>query len=140
LDKGVTLLELVLALGLLLIIITSVSAYNANWYLRNNLDGSKNMLISSVRKAQEYSIIKKNNLTWGVCLTAGNIRLFGGSCASPTIKDDFHVSDNVTLSGLSTVTFSSLRGEPSSPQTITLTSGGKTYTIVINSAGGMTIN
>jgi len=117
-----------------------VSAFNANWYLRNNLDGSKNMLVSSVRKAQEYSIIKKSNLTWGICLTSGNIRLFGGSCASPTIKDDFNVPDNVTLTGLSTVTFSSLRGEPSSPQTIILSSGGKTYTIVINSVGGMTIN
>ena len=122
-----------------MIIITGVTAYNSNWYLKNNLDGTKNILVSSLRKAQEYALIKKNNLTWGVCLTNNIIRMYGGSCASPTIKDDYILPPNVSLTGFTTVSFSSLRGEPSLPQNIIVSSGDKTYTISLNSVGGLNI-
>jgi len=98
------------------------------------------MMISSIRKAQSYSISKKNNLTWGVCLTGNTIRMFGGTCAAPTIKDDYLLPNNVTLTGLSEFTFTSLRGEPNTSQNIILTDNNKSYTLIINSAGGLSVN
>jgi len=123
-----------------MIIISGISAYNSNWFLSNNLGSSKNIVVSSLRKAQNYSLSKKNNLTWGVCLTGSTVRLFGGTCASPTIKDDYVLPANVSITGLSTVTFSSLRGEPSAPQAISISSNNKTFLININSVGGLSIN
>lgn len=123
-----------------MIVIAATSAFSSRWYLQNNLDGAKNMILSSARKAQAYSISKKNNLTWGLCLTGRTIRMFGGSCASPTIKDDYLLPDSVTISGLSTVTFSSFRGEPNASQSINLTGNNKTFNLIINSAGGINVN
>lgn len=123
-----------------MIIAASASAFNSRWFLQNNLEASKNMLISSMRKAQDYAVSKKNNLTWGVCLTGTTIRMFGGSCASPTIKDDYVLPVSVGISGLSTVTFSSFRGEPSSAQNINLTGNNQTFNLIINSAGGLNVN
>jgi len=98
------------------------------------------MLISSIRKAQSYSISKKDGLTWGVCLTGKTIRMFGGSCVSPTTKDDYNLPNNVSITGLSTVTFSLFRGEPNSSQNINISGNNKTYNLIINSAGGMNVN
>jgi len=123
-----------------MIIATTASVFNSRWYLQNNLEASKNILVSSLRKAQGYAIAKKNNLTWGVCLTGTTIRMFGGSCASPTIKDDYLLPVGVSTSGLSTVTFSSLRGEPNTAQNINITGNGKTFNLIINSAGGLDVN
>ena len=123
-----------------MIIAATASVFNSRWYLQNNLEASKNMLISSMRKAQDYAIAKKNNLTWGVCLTGTTIRMFGCTCASPTIKDDYVLPVNVGISVLSTVTFTSFRGEPSSDQSIDLTGNNQTFHLIINSAGGLNVN
>lgn len=138
--SGFTLIELIVVVALLAIIATTATVFNSQWYLKNNLESSKNMLISSLRKAQSYSISKKDGLTWGVCLIGTTIRMFGGSCASPTIKDDYSLPSNVVISGLSTVIFSSFRGEPDSSQNISLTGNSKTYNLIINSAGGLSVN
>lgn len=127
-------------MALLMIIITVASVSTSHWYLQNNLEATKNMLVSSIRKAQSYSMAKKNNLTWGVCLTGQNIRMFGGSCASPTINDDFIIPNNVSLSGLSTITFSSFRGEPSTAQSISISGNNKTYNLNLNLVGGLSVN
>jgi Tfp pilus assembly protein FimT len=137
---GFTLIELILSMGLLMIIIISASAFSSSWYLQNNLDGAKNMLMSSLRQSQSFAMAKKNNLTWGVCLTGKTIRMFGGSCASPTIKNDYLLPSSVTINGLSTVTFSSFRGEPNSAQAISLIGNNKTYNLVVNLGGGISVN
>ncbi|MDD2225436.1 MAG: prepilin-type N-terminal cleavage/methylation domain-containing protein [Candidatus Shapirobacteria bacterium] len=137
---GFTLIELILVVALILIIATTATFYNSQWYFQNNLDSTKNILISSIHKAQSYSISKKNGLTWGVCLTGQTIRMFGGSCASPTIKDDFILPANISINGLSTITFNPLRGEPNSAQSINLSGNNKTFNLIINSAGGVSVH
>lgn len=138
--SGFSLIELILVIGILMIIAVTASVFNSKWFLQNNLEASKNMLVSSMRKAQSYSIAKKNNLTWGVCLTGNIIRMFGGTCASPTIKDDYTLPVSIGISGLSTVSFSSFRGEPSAAQNINLTGNNQTFNLIINNAGGLNVN
>jgi Tfp pilus assembly protein FimT len=135
-----TLVELILTIGIMMTIIATASVFTSRWYLQNNLEASKNMLISSFQKAQGYAIFKKNNLTWGVCLTGNTIRMFGGTCASPIIKEDYSLPNNVSISGLSTVTFSSFRGEPNTSQNINLTGNNQTFNLIMNMAGGLIVN
>lgn len=138
--RGFTLIELILVVGLLMIITASAVPLSGNWYFLNSYDSAKSTLISSLRKSQAYALDQKGDFDWGVCLIGRTIRLFSSSCTSPVVKNDFLLPDFVTITGLSTVTFSPLSGEPSAPQSIILTGHDKTTTITINSLGGFDIN
>ena len=127
-------------MGILMLIVVAASTTTSKWYLQNNVEATKNMLVSSIQKAQNYAMSKNDNLTWGVCLTGNTIRMFGGSCASPIIKDDYVIPVSVMVSGLSTVIFSNFRGEPNSAQSIITSGDNKTYTLIINMAGGISVN
>lgn len=119
------------------VVVSSVAS--SRLFLQNNAESAKNMLISSIRKAQSYAISKKNSLTWGVCLTGRTIRMYGGSCGTPTIKDDYLLPNSVTISGLSDFTFSNFRGEPSSAQSITLGGNGQNFNLILNMVGGLSV-
>ena len=138
--KGFTLIEVILVVGLILLVSSAAFPIGANWYGLNNFDSTYSIVLSSLRKAQAFSIDDKSNTTWGVCLTGSTIRLFSGSCASPTVANDYAVPANIGVSGLSTITFTNLRGELTSAQTITLSGSGKSKTISINILGGIDIN
>ncbi len=138
--KGFTLIEVILVVGLVLLVSSAAFPIGANWYGLNNFDSTFNIVLSSLRKAQAFAIDDKSNTTWGVCLTGSTIRLFSGSCSTPTVANDYLLPTNIGVSGLSTVTFSNLRGELTSAQTITLSGSGKSKTISINLLGGIDIN
>lgn len=139
--SGFNLVEIILVIAIILIMATSGLFFSANWLLSNNLDATYSVLLSSLRKAQRYSIDDKNNLTWGVCLTGGTtIRMYATSCASPVMKDDYVLPSSVGLNGLADISFSTIRGEVGSSQTITITAGAKTKIIQINKLGGFQTN
>lgn len=138
--RGFSLIELIIVIAIIMIIGVTATTFGAGTLLQNNLETDKGMLVSSLRKAQNYAMVKKNNLVWGVCLTGNVIRVFGETCGAPTIKDDYTISNSTVISGLSTVTFSNLRGEPNTPQSITLTGNNKTITVSVNALGGIQIN
>ena len=138
--KAFSLIELIIVIAIVMIIGVTATTFGAGTMLSNNLEVDKRMLVSSLQKARSYAMVKKSNLAWGVCYTGGMIRVFGGSCASPTIKDDYDVSNSTVISGLSTVIFSNLRGEPDATQSITLTGNNKTITVSVNALGGIQIN
>lgn len=138
--KAFSLIELIIVIAIIMIIGAVSTTFGAGTLMQNNLETDKLMLVSSLRKAQNYAMVKKNGLSWGVCLSGRGIRVFGGTCASPTIKDDYDISNSTVISGLSTVTFSALRGEPNAVQSITLTGNNKTITVSVNALGGIAIN
>lgn len=139
-SQGVTLLELLLVVGILAILATVLTPFFSNFVTRNNLDLAAEVVVGSIRKTQNYSMNAKNNSVWGICTNAGKIRIYTGSCASPTQREDTTIPAGITISGLSGTTFSKFRGEPSSGVTITIRSGIKEKSIVINNAGGLDIN
>lgn len=137
---GFSLIEIILVVGLLLVLAAITVPISGSWFLSNQLHTTTSILVSSIRKAQTYAQANKNNQTWGICLTGSVLRLFSSSCASPVIKDDYTLPSSITITGLSTVTFSSLRGEPSLPQFITISDSGTSKTVTINSVGGIIQN
>lgn len=138
-QAGVTLPELLLVVGLVALIGASVTPFLSNFVLRNHLETTTDKIIGSLRKAQAYAIDGKNNTTWGVCLSDSDIRLFGGSCGSPTFSEDFGLPKTVTISGLPTVTFSRLRGEPSNALSIIIATNIDSRSVYLNEAGGIDV-
>jgi prepilin-type N-terminal cleavage/methylation domain-containing protein len=138
--KGVTFIELLLVISIIAIIGAATSPFISRFILQNNHTNTVSRLISSIRKAQNYAMDGKNGEVWGVCLSSGNIRLFSGTCDTPTFSEDFNVPQSVSITGLNEVTFSKLRGEPSSVLNISMNSDIDSVNLVVNSAGGMEIN
>lgn len=138
--KGVTFVELLLVISIIAIIGAATSPFISRFVLQNNHGNSVERLISTIRKAQNYAMDGKNNEVWGVCLNSGNIRLFSGSCNTPSFSEDFNVPQSVSITGLNETTFSRLRGEPSSVINVTISSTIDSVNIIVNSVGGMEIN
>ena len=138
--QGFTLIELILVIGLVAVIGATASPFLSNFILRNNYETTTDKLVSSLRKAQQYSIQGKQDSVWGACLSANVIRLYRGSCAAPIFAEDFDVPSTITITGFTDTTFSRLRGEPSTALAITLTSAIGTKAVTVNAAGMITGN
>lgn len=139
--QGVTFIEIILSVAVIAVIAASAQPFLSGFLLRNNMTSVQDSVISTLRKAQQYSMDGKDNASWGACRnTAGTlIRLYrGGTCNAPTVSENFSVPSNITVSAFD-VTFSKLRGEPSSAISVSITSSIDSRSISVNLAGGMTI-
>ena len=136
--KGVTFIELILVISLLLLLSTVATPFVGSYIVRNSRHVAVDRVMSEIWKAQFYAIDGKTingNKTWGVCITGDIFRMFNGSCASPNLKEDYDIPAGLTASGINSVTFDNLTGVPSAVSTITLVSELGTSTVVINGAG-----
>jgi len=141
-DKGFSLIELLLVIAIIAIIAASSAPFISRFLTQNYLEVSSDKVVSTIRKAQFYSMGNKDNTTWGFCMSGDNIRLYQGSCAGPTYYEDFDLS-KVTVTGLSDVSFTGdagRRGEPSATATVIISNDAGTNSVSINYAGGLTYN
>lgn len=139
-NRGVTLIELLMIVAFISVIAATSSPFLGRFVTQNYLDSSVDRVVSTLRKAQSYSMDGKDNETWGACINGSNIRLFTGTCGSPTFSEDFSFPSSVSITGFSTVTFSKTRGEPTSSLSITVSASVGSKTIDLNSAGEIDIN
>ncbi|HJX59605.1 hypothetical protein A2V61_02620 [Candidatus Woesebacteria bacterium RBG_19FT_COMBO_47_8] len=139
-ENGVTFIELLMVVALISILAATTSPFLARFFIQTNLDATVDKVVSTLKKAQSYSMDGKNNVAWGACLDGTNIRLFRGTCGSPSFSEDFSYPSSVGISGFSNVTFSTDRGEPSSTLTITISASTGTKNLILNSAGELDIN
>lgn len=140
--KGFTLIELLLVIAIIAIIAASSAPFISRFLTQNYLEVSTDKVVSTIRKAQFYAMSNKDNTVWGFCKSGTNIRLYQGSCVSPSYKEDFDLS-KVAISGLTDVSFSgssAKRGEPSAPVTISITNDAGISVVSINYAGGLTFD
>lgn len=138
--KGFTFIELIIVVAVVMIIVAGASPFYINLMAKNNLLASENGFESSLRKAQSYATSGKDNAVWGVCIFGSSIRLFSGTCAAPTRKEEFSIPSGISVGGFSTITFNDLRGEPSSAVTFTMSNSAGTKTIIVNSVGNVSAN
>ncbi len=137
--SGFTLIELILVVAIVSTLAVATAPFVSRFSAVNNLEVATDKTVSTFRKAQQYAMDNKNDTTWGVCKTGNNLRLFSGTCASPTLSEDFDLS-SVTTSGFTQITFTNKRGEPSGTVSITLSNSVGTKTVTMNSGGGMDRN
>jgi hypothetical protein len=141
--KGITFIEILLVIALLLLISATAMPFTGSFLVRNNWHVAVDRVTSEIWKAQAYAMDGKTiggNDIWGVCITGTTFRLFNGSCATPNFREDYAMPAGVTISGISSVTFNSLTGVPSAISTITITSDLGENTITINGAGMTQMN
>jgi len=141
--KGFTFLELTLVIALISILTAVATPFMSSFLLRGNGRVASDRIVSEIYKAESYTINSKSiggNVTWGVCLTGQIFRLFNGSCNTPNLKEDYRLPNNVNVSGIGSITFSNIRGEPSSAVTIIVNDGITTKNIVINAVGMVEVN
>lgn len=138
--RAFTLIELILVVSIITIVAASSSPLLIRFFNHSQFESASHQLISTINKAQEYALANKDNAVWGICLYNSQVRLFSASCESPGIKEDFSLPASVSVSGLTTTTFSPLRAEPSGQLTITLQGPTNSQNININALGAITIN
>lgn len=138
-----SLLEMLLTISLIAIIASAGIPMASSFLSRSGRQVAVDRIASEVYKAQNYAMNEKvfsGSVVWGVCLTGNIFRMFNGSCASPNYKEDFVPNAGVSVSGLSSITFESLRGIPSAATTITISNDFGTNSVVINGAGMVEVN
>lgn len=137
--KAISYLEILFIVAIFAILGATVSPFLSSFVLSSNLNATSSRVLSTLRKAQSYSIDSKSNSVWGICVLGDKLRLYTSSCNSPVIREDFVVPGTVTITGLSDTTFSKLRGEPSNSLNIVISTNVESVSIQVNSAGGMTV-
>lgn len=133
--KGFTIIELIMVVAIVTLVAASSTPFLSSFILRNNWETGIDNVVAATRKAQIYAMSGKGSGPWGVCITGTTYRMFNGSCASPTQKDDYAFHAGVSASGITSITFDSKTGTPSAVSTITITSSIGTKNVSINAAG-----
>lgn len=137
---GFTLIELLIVIALTITIGTMVAPFAGGFLIRIYQETTVNTLVSALHRVQSLSLDGKGSGEWGICQTGNIIRVYQGTCVSPTIKEDSSIPSTVTVSGLTTTTYALSSGEPSGTLAITVTSGAGTKNITVNTLGVVDVN
>lgn len=134
--SGVTLLELLLVVALVSIVSLSATPFYARFLTQNAVADTADRIVGSLRKANTYSMMGKQNTAWGVRYVGNTLTLYAQGNAA--FDENYTVGSNITVSGLSDVVFAKTTGLPTpSSLTITITGGNDTKTLTVNSEGAV---
>lgn len=137
-NRGFTLVELLLSIATIGVLSAITAPVWSRIQTKNDLDVAMVTLAHSLRRAQALSVASDGDSVWGVETLSGSITVFkGGSYATrdTTYDEVFDLPAAITVGGPAEITFSKLLGVPSTTGTISLTDGGDSANIVINSKG-----
>lgn len=136
---GVTLIELLLVISLLALLAAGTTPFLSRYYLAAQTGIVADQVVSTLRKAQANAMDEVQGAVWGACVSGSSIRLYSGSCGSPTYSEDYAIPTSVGVSGFTNTTFT-LRGEPSAALAITVATAVKNESISLSAAGGLGVN
>lgn len=137
-QAGFTLIELLLAIVLLAIISFSSASFYGRFITQNAAAETQDQLISSLRKAQLYSMMGKQNGTWGVHVDSSIIRFFQGTTyatRNTAFDESFSLNGPLTISGMTDIIFTKTTGLPNNTPSVTITANSTTKQFTINSQG-----
>jgi len=129
------LIELILVVAIVLTLGVLSSVFYSRFLNQNSVSDVSDQFASQLRKAQTYAMAGKQNTSWGVKYVAGTITLFAST--SSAFDETFGVNTNITVGGFSPVIFAKATGIPDSTPTITISGGGNTKTVSVNSQGAV---
>jgi prepilin-type N-terminal cleavage/methylation domain-containing protein len=136
-QSGFTLIEILLVFVLLSILITITTPIVVDTVRRADLTAAHESLYNALNRAQELSQSQTNGQVWGVCLDNTNKRyiIVAGTCsARVTTYDEIISIDsniNININNGDTIQFDAIKGNSNSWNSITLTNGGFSKSIVI---------
>ena len=135
---GYTFIELLVVILLVLLLFSLSTPFYSRFVLQDAVDNTANQLAGSLRKAQMYSMTGKQNGSWGVHYDSFTITFFKGSSyatRNSAFDEKYSVNQNISISGFSDVVFSKVTGLPSTTPTVTISGGGSSKIISVNTQG-----
>ncbi|MBI4079051.1 MAG: prepilin-type N-terminal cleavage/methylation domain-containing protein [Candidatus Levybacteria bacterium] len=135
-QHGLTLIELLLVISIVSIVSLSATPFYARFLTQNAVSDTTDRIIGSLRKAQIYSMMGKQNSAWGVRYTGNILTLY--VWGNTAFDENFTVGSNITISGLTDIVFAKTTGLPTpSTLTIIITGGNTTKTVSVNAEGAV---
>ena len=138
-NSGFTLIEVLLVVALISITAGFSGVLYTDYQTRNELDLTAQKIAQGIRTAQINSQTMKDDSTWGIYMTDGEVTLFEGvDYATRNTNLDYTqtVSNRVSHSGIGEIVFSKYYGVPSTTGTIDLTTPNNgAVQITINEKG-----
>lgn len=137
-NAGFTLVELLMVIVLVAIISGLSVSFYARFYNQNNVASTVDQLVGSLHKAQSYAQAGKRGTNWGVYKNVNQLVLFSGtSYATRTtaLDEKTTIPSNVSITGLTEVVFMHSTGTPSATPNMTISGGGNSKIVSINSEG-----
>jgi len=135
---GFTLIELLLVISIVLIIGTFSVVFFSRFLTQNAVTNTQDQLIGSLRKAQIYAMMGRQNSNWGVRFGENIIALFSGNSyasRNTAFDETFSQNSNISISNFSEIVFTKVSGLPSTTGTYTITGNDSSKQVVVNSQG-----
>lgn len=138
--RGFTLIEMLLAVGLIAVLTGIGAPIFARAQTKNDLDMTVAIWVNSLRRAQVLAQANLGDSQWGVKAQSGLITVFKGASFAArdvTYDEDFALPTTISFSGVIEVVMSKLSGYPNTTGTTTIGSNviSDTAAIIINSRG-----
>jgi Tfp pilus assembly protein FimT len=132
-----SLIELILTVAIISIVLGTSLPLSSKLLMQNNADQVNSKIIDMLRRARDYSMLKKSNTVWGLCQNGGSIRLFLTSCTAGNFLETFTPPQGTTVSTFSAITFDYGEYNTGSQTTITITVANQTYSIIVYKSGAI---
>lgn len=144
--RGLTLIEILLVVGILVILVTLTSPLALDFYRSQQLDTHTQGIIQTLRRAQLKAMSIENDSNFGVYLTNDDYTLFKGNSYDPNdpyneVSDLPRIITVTTAPDFSEVVFSKFEGIPKFDEllnttgTVILSNNIDSRTISINEIG-----
>lgn len=140
--RGFTLIEVILVIGLSVVLIGAFSFLGAQTIRNQEFERAEEIIKSEIFDAQAKSISGTDDSNWGVAFMESQIISFRGSSyvGRDTRYDNIvDFSDAVIISGASEVVFNRIDGGTLFPITLTISAGGRTGHISVNTHGAISL-
>jgi len=138
-ERGVTFIELILVLAIMLTISILAPVFSSRFLLQNAVGNTVDQLAGSLRKAQMYSVMSKQGDVWSVHYSPSAITLYKGAAFAghnSAFDETFSINSNVSISpNPLDVTFFRMTGTLSASMSATISSGTNIKTVTVNSQG-----
>lgn len=134
-SSGFTLIELLLVVSIVLIIGTFSAVFYSRFLTQNAVANTQDQLIGQLRKAQIYSMMGKQNGSWGVKYSSVTKKITLYLTGNSAFDENFTTNNNIIIDGFSDLSFARITGLPSTTGTYTITGNDSSRQVIVNSQG-----
>jgi prepilin-type N-terminal cleavage/methylation domain-containing protein len=138
--RGFTLIELLLVVAVLLTLTGMTPTFYNRFLLQNAVSNTTDQLAGSIRKAQIYSMVGKQNSNWSVNYSSNRITVYKGTNFAgrdQALDEKFSVNPAVSITWASDIQFIKLTGAQSTAVTSVTISGGNNSDVLSLNAQGV---
>ncbi len=138
LNKGFTLIEILVTMGIFAVLLSLGLLFGIDFYKAYAFNSERQLVVGILQKARSRSLANINQSAYGVCISGSNYIIFFGSVScdpNNSANEVYSAHPGISNTGLS-VSFAQLSGRPTpANSSLTLQYDQRTAVININSEG-----